>query len=957
MSKHSIFFLVCFITTIVVNASGLDDFSNNLASDLGPLLSLLGDAATIQYLSENTRLIDYFIFAMAPIGIISTITAVIRICGSSALRAFIGRSQEGESIAEAELCTSTSADVCEKFDKGGITRVLGRPDIIELIYFSNAPKDGESNLHLFTRYLEGDEEDIDWFKVPNGKKSAWKFAPKPNISLNVGIKRRQIQGHRSLEIKRSTPFVCSDETKPLQTWTSSTQNSQKRYSGTFIAVSLVVLGYIAQFIGLRGLDAWISIAQLAITLVMSILRGALRMQRLSKSDNLIQPIFENDKLLAEWDDLVAGHELDWLAVEVSKEKKPEKKSSKRCAFQNYVLEKNVTEEELEEEREEEALEKKSRNNYTWHITGQHENATIVKDPNSEDRTKKSLLFENRVRLSQLTGHNTTLNIKELDDSQNWKDNRVKVRNKIKHLGAAISEAAAILLHDPTTKTPICLKTSSKNFRDDVLNGRQLGQYLPLAAQNKWPEVISTLLEMGENLDITDEDDRTAASYCAEFGQELPLQQLIDMGANLDIADKKDLTPLVFAIKNGHENIVKQLLRTNKVDCNRRMYNGRNALWFAVERNSINIMESLLDNGDGVEENDYRIPPLFLAANSGYKKAAELLITRGAAIDVQHSSQTTLLMWAIWRGHTDIVKLLVQALTKTLVMTQLTKDQVSEAESLLGPGSQIRPLRNHSDGFCSTLDIRPRSTPGQTDLFRIAFNPIYSEPPCIMLGISAISRKMDSDSRVQWKASNVTASELELKNTSTNGTNSDGESGSVVWLEFGPDEEDFQVGKSYYLADTEEQIQFEQPYKKAPNVIVWFSGLEFLDQEGCSFYASIGTIQPASFKLQYSKQKVSVTWLAFPSEGKRIRKGHGKCTQDSDCVLFNGRYYIKEIVEKFEETFERTPRIFVAINKIKMESGKRIDITVKISKQSTTGFTWICSAPLHADVEVDWIAFG
>ena len=42
-----------------VIAGSLDDFSNNLATDLGPLVQLFGEAVTIQYLSEATEFVDY----------------------------------------------------------------------------------------------------------------------------------------------------------------------------------------------------------------------------------------------------------------------------------------------------------------------------------------------------------------------------------------------------------------------------------------------------------------------------------------------------------------------------------------------------------------------------------------------------------------------------------------------------------------------------------------------------------------------------------------------------------------------------------------------------------------------------------------------------------------------------------------------------------------------------------
>ena len=165
--------ILAFFMTPPVNAGELDDFSNNLATDLGPILSLFGDNITKQYLSESMSFVDFFIFAMAPIGIITTIVSVIRVCGSTSLRAFVGRAQEGEGCIEAELCTSTSRDVCELFNKGGITRVLGRPKILEIILLPRAPgQDTTMEIFLFRDYLEGSskpDSSKDWEKIKRGR--------------------------------------------------------------------------------------------------------------------------------------------------------------------------------------------------------------------------------------------------------------------------------------------------------------------------------------------------------------------------------------------------------------------------------------------------------------------------------------------------------------------------------------------------------------------------------------------------------------------------------------------------------------------------------------------------------------------------------------------------------------------------------------------------------------------
>jgi hypothetical protein len=78
-------------------------------------------------------------------GILTGVVSAIRVCGTPWLRAFIGRAQEGERNAEAELCTSTSGDVCKLYNSGGIARVFGRPKILEVVHdpnyvFSNSDK-------------------------------------------------------------------------------------------------------------------------------------------------------------------------------------------------------------------------------------------------------------------------------------------------------------------------------------------------------------------------------------------------------------------------------------------------------------------------------------------------------------------------------------------------------------------------------------------------------------------------------------------------------------------------------------------------------------------------------------------------------------------------------------------------------------------------------------------------
>ncbi|KAH7125960.1 putative ankyrin repeat protein [Dactylonectria macrodidyma] len=190
-----------------------DDFSNNFATDLAPLVALFGESPTKQYLSECLTIEDIIIFATAPMGVITAVVSAIRVCGTPSLRAFIGKAQEGAGTAEAELCSSTSRDVCELYNNGGIARVFGRPKLLEIVHDTQNPRqaffpdDGKiptAGIYSFKRYIKTEKGKQEWVlqSTSRERKNASagqneegapqpqpaRFAPNPNLSLNIGIK-------------------------------------------------------------------------------------------------------------------------------------------------------------------------------------------------------------------------------------------------------------------------------------------------------------------------------------------------------------------------------------------------------------------------------------------------------------------------------------------------------------------------------------------------------------------------------------------------------------------------------------------------------------------------------------------------------------------------------------------------------------------------------------------------
>jgi len=124
-----------------------DDFSNNLLSDLAPILALFGEQVAKQYMSQSMGWVEDIIFAMAPLGIITAITGAIRVGGSAEMKAVIGRAREGKGVVEVELMSSTSDDVCELWNGDSVVRVLGSSPIIELYYLEYTPPRSPNQLY------------------------------------------------------------------------------------------------------------------------------------------------------------------------------------------------------------------------------------------------------------------------------------------------------------------------------------------------------------------------------------------------------------------------------------------------------------------------------------------------------------------------------------------------------------------------------------------------------------------------------------------------------------------------------------------------------------------------------------------------------------------------------------------------------------------------------------------
>ncbi|KAI5787309.1 hypothetical protein EDC01DRAFT_617754, partial [Geopyxis carbonaria] len=176
--------------TVCASDDSGDEFSNNLFSDLAPLLALFGEQVTKQYMSQSFGWADHIVLAMAPLGIITAIVSAIRVGGPSWLRAIIGRARESKAAAEAELQSSTSNEVCEIWDGGQVSRIVGAVPIVGLLYHVQ-----DGTVEICNWYRGRRDGKIDSLMEPASQDHDAEGRPKPifqypledtpNISLNL----------------------------------------------------------------------------------------------------------------------------------------------------------------------------------------------------------------------------------------------------------------------------------------------------------------------------------------------------------------------------------------------------------------------------------------------------------------------------------------------------------------------------------------------------------------------------------------------------------------------------------------------------------------------------------------------------------------------------------------------------------------------------------------------------
>ncbi|XP_041435639.1 ankyrin repeat domain-containing protein 17 isoform X3 [Xenopus laevis] len=194
-------------------------------------------------------------------------------------------------------------------------------------------------------------------------------------------------------------------------------------------------------------------------------------------------------------------------------------------------------------------------------------------------------------------------------------------------------------------------------------GSKLGiSPLMLAAMNGHTAAVKLLLDMGSDINAQIETNRNTALTLACFqGRTEVVSLLIDRKANVEHRAKTGLTPLMEAASGGYAEVGRVLLdKGADVNAPPVPSSRDTALTIAADKGHYKFCELLISRGAHIDvRNKKGNTPLWLAANGGHLDVVQLLVQAGADVDAADNRKITPLMAAFRKGHVKVVRYLVK----------------------------------------------------------------------------------------------------------------------------------------------------------------------------------------------------------------------------------------------------------------------------------------------------------
>lgn len=218
--------------------------------------------------------------------------------------------------------------------------------------------------------------------------------------------------------------------------------------------------------------------------------------------------------------------------------------------------------------------------------------------------------------------------------------------------------------------------------------------------------IKCFLELGADIECTDEEGRTPLYWASYYGQTQAALFLIEHGANVNAMTKSRATPLFIAALMGHTETAHVLCNKGAIVEVRETESGMTPLFAAALNGYTEVVLALCERGADIESSDcIGVSPLFMAAAQGHKETVLALATRGADIHAVDDNGWNIPCVVAHNGHAEILAILLEhgcdiesrnSLGMTPLFVASMEGHAEIVHNLLGLGADINAKTNSGD---------------------------------------------------------------------------------------------------------------------------------------------------------------------------------------------------------------------------------------------------------------------
>ena len=199
------------------------------------------------------------------------------------------------------------------------------------------------------------------------------------------------------------------------------------------------------------------------------------------------------------------------------------------------------------------------------------------------------------------------------------------------------------------------------FDEDATPNAVKGSALLSAAAAGDGDGVASALAAGADANGTAENDVTALMLAARAGSVSAVTALLANGADAERVSRKSCTALALAAEVGAADCAALLVTEvggTKVDASDET--GMTPLIDAAQRGQLDVVEILLAKGAAIDvrRKTDSCTALYLAAQNGHEDVVAVLLAKEAQVDLADYLGKTPLLQAVWKGHEAVVALLL-----------------------------------------------------------------------------------------------------------------------------------------------------------------------------------------------------------------------------------------------------------------------------------------------------------